>query len=125
VHRGKKDVAPGEEGCRFRGFFVGGRTPQQGKKDVAPGDSSPGEGHRRRRRAGGVRRGDGTGSAATSPRPIATPRHEVRGEQKGEMGDGAAVPGGGRRRRRWWWREAAGYGGEGVRLVFVGGGGGL
>jgi hypothetical protein len=106
ILRRGKDAATREEGRRTRGFFAGGRTQEEETR-------------------WGVRRGDGTGSAATSPRPIATPRHEVRGEQKGEMGDGAAVPGGGRRRRRWWWREAAGYGGEGVRLVFVGGGGGL
>jgi hypothetical protein len=70
------------------------------------------------------RRVGGAGSAATSPRPAAAPRHEVRGEQRGEVGDGAAVPcgvrrRGWRRRRRRWERE-----GEGVGLGFcwVGGG---
>jgi hypothetical protein len=44
------------------------------------------------RRSGDDRRGDWAGSAGTSPRPAAAPRHEVRGEQRGEVGDGVVVP---------------------------------
>jgi hypothetical protein len=38
-----------------------------------------------------VGRGNGARSAAISPRPAATPRHEVRGELRREMGDDGAV----------------------------------
>jgi hypothetical protein len=63
LRRGE-DVAPGEE-----------EEPRRGE-DVAPLE---------------VRRGGGAGSTATSPRPAAAPHHEVRGERKGEVGNGTAV----------------------------------
>jgi hypothetical protein len=68
------------EGCR-----AGEKKeePHRGEKEELQRgeDAAPGE----------VRRGGGAGSAATSPRPTAAPRHEVRGELSGEVGDGATV----------------------------------
>jgi hypothetical protein len=41
-----------------------------------------------------TRRAVAAGSTATTPRPAAAPRHEVRGERRGEEGGGAAATGG-------------------------------
>jgi hypothetical protein len=119
----EKDAAPGEEGRRARGFFVGGR-----------GAAAPGE----------VGRGDGARSAATSPRPAAAPRHEVRGERRGrwemvwlrlmagDAGDYRAVPvaicgSGGRKkwgRRRICRGDGGGGGGSGREDEAAAAGGG-
>jgi hypothetical protein len=69
--RGEGGAAPGGR----RRSCAEGRTPRRGE-DAATGE---------------VRQGGGAGSAATSPRPAAAPRHKVRGERRGEVGDSAAM----------------------------------
>jgi hypothetical protein len=68
----------------------GGKEELRRGEDVAPGEE---EEPRRGEDVAllEVRRGGGAGSTATSPRPAAAPHHEVRGERKGEVGNGAAV----------------------------------
>jgi hypothetical protein len=98
---------------RERGRVGGGRagvSPQIRRcptSSFSPDDGSEGGGDEDRRGGAArhllhrrtlVGRGDGAGFTATSLCPAAAPRHEVRGERRGEVGDGATVPGGGGQR---------------------------
>jgi hypothetical protein len=61
------------------------------RAEAAPPESSPAAGVVEVRRkvveaTGGSSKRAGAGSAATAPRPAASPRHKVRGKQRGEEG---------------------------------------
>jgi hypothetical protein len=86
-------------GSPYRSF---GRP--QIRRHRASSSSQGGCSYRTRRRGGrlrlldeGTRRAAAVGSATTAPCPAAAPRHEVRGERRGEEGGGAAQPAEGRR----------------------------